>query len=61
MEKYIKILKTNKFNINFNKLIFTKEIDIMYFPSVMFDPCWILTDTKTKSKYSKLCNFDDFF
>jgi len=61
IKKYIKILKKNIFNINFNKLIFTKEIDIMCFPSAMFDPVWILTDTKIKSKYSKLSNFDDFF
>ena len=33
----------------------------MCFPSVMFDPVWMLLDTKTKSKYSKLTNFDDFF
>ena len=33
----------------------------MCFPCVMFDPAWILTDTKTKSKYSKLSNFDNFF
>jgi hypothetical protein len=61
IKKYINTLKIKNFNINFNKLIFSKEIDIMCFPCVMFDPAWILTDTKIKSKYSKLCNFDNFF
>ena len=27
----------------------------------MFDPVWILLDTKTKSKWTKLSDFDSFF
>jgi len=66
MEKYINTkspfnLNGQSFYLGYNQYIFTKEIDIMCFPSAMFDPVWILTDTKTKSKYSKLSNFDDFF
>ena len=66
MNKYITTispfnLNNQPFFLGYNIYIFTKDIDIMCFPSVMFDPAWILTDTKTKSKYSKLCNFDDFF
>ena len=61
MKKYINTLVKNKFSIMFNRLIFTEEINILSFPSVMFDPVWILTDTNETSKYSKLNNFDDFF
>jgi len=65
MEKYIKFLKkfeNYEYTVNIiNENIYTKDIDLMRFPSVMFDPVWILLDTKTKSKYSKLSNFDDFF
>ena len=66
MNKYINTvspfnLNNQSFFLGYNHYIFTKDIDIMCFPSVMFDPCWILTDTKTKSKYSKLNNFDNFF
>lgn len=66
MEKYINTkspfnLNGQSFFLGYNQYIFTKEIDIMCFPSAMFDPVWILTDTKKKSKYSKLSNFDDFF
>ena len=61
INKYIQTLKTKNFTISFNQTIFTSEINITCFPSVMFDPCWIIYDTKTKSKYSYLTNFDDFF
>ena len=61
IKKYLDVLKVRKYWINFNSLIFTKELDIMCFPSVMFDPVWILLDTKSKSKYSKLATFDGFF
>ena len=61
MKKYIKILKNKEFYLGFNQLIFTKDIDIMCFPCVMFDPVWILHDLKQKSKYSSLNNFDNFF
>ena len=66
MNKYITTispfnLNNQPFFLGYNIYIFTKDIDIMCFPSVMFDPAWILTDTKTKSKYSKLSNFDNFF
>ena len=52
--------KNFKYKVGLVQDVYT-QIDIMCFPSVMFDPCWILTDNKTKSKYSKLSNFDDFF
>lgn len=61
MQKYNSVLKKQKFYISFNRLIFTDELDIYCFPSVMFDPVWILFDNKLQSKYSKLNNFDDFF
>ncbi len=61
INKYNSVLKTKNFSINFNKLIFNNEINIICFPSVMFDPVWILFDMKKKSKYSSLTNFDDFF
>ena len=49
------------FSISYNHHIFTKDLDIYCFPSVFFDPVWILFDTKKKSKHTKLDNFDDFF
>ena len=55
-------LHNEKFFLGYNhKYIFTEEIKIMCFPCVMFDPVWILMDTKSKSKYSKLSHLDDFF
>jgi len=44
-----------------NKEIFISDLDIYCLPSVLFDPVWILNDTKKKSKYSKLNTFDNFF
>ena len=61
MNKYIKILMTDRFNIMFNSQIFTQEIKIVCLPSVLFDPVWILFDKKLTSKYSSLNNFDKFF
>jgi len=60
MKKYYKI-KNKPFVVWFNQYIFTNDINIVCFPSVMFDPVWILHDKKIKSKYSKLNNFDYFF
>ena len=37
------------------------DIKLTCFPSVMFDPVWILVDKKQISKHSKLNNFDNFF
>jgi hypothetical protein len=37
------------------------NLNIICFPSVMFDPVWNLVDLKKKSKFSSLNNFDDFF
>ena len=61
MNKYIEVLKTNRFTIKLNSKIFTSEIKIVCLPSVLFDPVWILFDKKITSKYSLLNNFDNFF
>ncbi len=58
MDKYYEeIPKT----IETNQLIFTDDLNIYCLPCVIFDPVWILFDTKSKSKFSELSNFDDFF
>ncbi len=44
-----------------NKVIFTNDLNIYCFPSVLFDPVWILNDKKLKSKYGNLNKFDNFF
>lgn len=55
-------LHNQKFFLGYNhRYIFTDEIDILCYPAVMFDPVWVLHDLKQVSKYSKLCNLDDFF
>lgn len=67
--KYVKFLapfqkpgKNFNYQVNdIHKNIYTEELDIMCFPSIMFDPVWMILDTKLKSKYSNLTNFDDFF
>ena len=66
MIKYNKFLENKTLNYNYvpwiiHDNIYTDDIDIMCFPCVMFDPVWILHDTKSKSKYSKLNNLDNFF
>jgi len=61
IDKYINIIPKKKFKVWYNQYIFTDEINIICFPSVMFDPVWILADLKKKSKFSSLNNFDDFF
>jgi len=61
INKYKLLLQKKKFTVWFNDYIFTKDINIMCFPSVLFDPVWILNDKKIKSKYSNLNNFNNFF
>ena len=61
IDKYLKIIPTKKFVVWYNQFIFTNEIKITCFPSVMFDPVWNLSYTKTKSKWTKLSDFDSFF
>lgn len=58
MSKYNEDIRKN---IATNKIIFTNDLNIYCLPSVLFDPVWILHDKKSKSKYSKLNNFDNFF
>ena len=60
INKYYK-LRNKPFVVWFNQFIFTNDVNIICFPSVMFDPVWILHDKKKKSKYSKLNNLDNFF
>lgn len=55
-------LEGRRFFLGYNyKYIFTEDIDLTCLPCVLFDPVWILFDRKTKSIYSALANFDDFF
>ena len=72
MNKYIDVIngkdinnsywKKTKFKYNVNLVTdIYNNLDLTCFPSVMFDPVWILFDNKQTSKYSKLNNFDDFF
>ena len=67
MQKYINTispfnLHNQRFFLGYNhKYIFTEDISILCLPCVMFDPVWVLLYTKTKSKYSNLDNFDNFF
>jgi len=61
IQKYSNVVKNKNFVIWYNSFIFTEELDIMCLPCVMFDPVWILLDTRQKSKYSKLSDFDSFF
>jgi hypothetical protein len=69
-KKYIKYVNDgNKFNITANSYIFNYNNDnnndndnkLIKLPCSIFDPVWILFDTKSNSKYSTLNNFDDFF
>ena len=66
IEKYNNFLKDKKKNFDYmvriiHKNIYTSELNIYCLPCVLFDPVWILHDTKGKSKYSNLNNFDNFF
>lgn len=67
MDKYLNTispfnLHNQSFFLGYNhRYIFTEDIDIMCFPCVMFDPVWVLMDTKTTSNYSKLNHLDGFF
>ena len=59
----LKEYNTNfKFNLGItNQQTYNNSLDILCLPCAMFDPVWILFDKKTKSRYSNLTNFDDFF
>ncbi len=61
--KYIKYIEIEKkqFGLDYNRVIFDYELNLLQLPSSIFDPVWILLDGKTKSNYSKLNNFDNFF
>lgn len=63
MNKYIDqvVNKSKPLSLDFNRVIFDKELGLLQLPCALFDPCWILLDTNTKSKYSKLLDFDGFF
>lgn len=61
MDKYILELKKRSFFLGFNIHIFNSSNNILCLPCVFFDPVWVLEDTKTTSKYSKLDRFDNFF
>tara|TARA_B100000902_G_C27199475_1_gene858278 strand:+ start:93 stop:977 length:885 start_codon:yes stop_codon:yes gene_type:complete len=69
INKYKKVLKNTIFTTKLNFKIFTDELPLYCFPCVMFDPVWIINDKYRRttgidivgSKYSNLCNFDDFF
>lgn len=66
-DKYLNlfsILTSKKFRFNdmtTPRVEVFNNLDITVLPCVMFDPVWILYDSKTKSKYSELTNFDNFF
>jgi hypothetical protein len=66
MNKYIiflsRYVEDFKFNVGMtHNNIFNDSLDLLCLPSTLFDPVWILFDTKSKSKYSNLTNFDAFF
>jgi len=61
IKKYIQICNQKEFVVWYNQFIFTDEINILCLPCVLFDPVWILYDTKTTSKYSQLNHLDNFF
>jgi hypothetical protein len=66
MNKYCNFLKNYdekfQFIVRFtHKEIYNDDLNIVCLPSIMFDPVWVLFDTKSSSKYSNLTNFDDFF
>ena len=66
MNRYIDFLSRYaedfKFNVGMtHNDIFNDSLDLLCLPSTLFDPVWVLFDTKSKSKYSSLTNFDDFF
>jgi hypothetical protein len=61
-QKYIKYVNNgNNFNISINSYIFDYNNKLIKLPCSIFDPVWILFDKKTRSKYSELTNFDNFF
>lgn len=61
-QKYIYYIDKQKksFCLDFNRVIFDNS-NLIQLPCSIFDPIWILIDTKSKSKYSELTNFDNFF
>lgn len=61
-QKYIYFIDKQKksFCLDFNRVIFDNS-NLLQLPCSIFDPIWILIDTKSKSKYSDLDNFDNFF
>tara|TARA_A100001015_G_scaffold6678_1_gene8347 strand:+ start:411 stop:1322 length:912 start_codon:yes stop_codon:yes gene_type:complete len=72
MGKYINLInKNDAYNKFWKRSQFRYSVDLVptiynnlemtCFPSVMFDPIWILFDDKKSSKFSNLTNFDDFF
>jgi hypothetical protein len=66
MNKYCNFLKNYDKNFNFivrftHKEIYNDDLNIVCLPSILFDPVWVLFDTKSVSKYSNITNFDDFF
>lgn len=63
MNKYIDQIenKLKPLSLDFNRVIFDKGCGLLQLPCALFDPCWILLDTNTKSKHSKLCDLDGFF
>jgi len=66
MHRYYQFLEPYNSGFNFNVSmththLYNESLDILCLPCAMFDPVWALFDSKTKSKYSKLNNFDDFF
>ena len=66
MNRYSNVLKEYDSNFQFNLGItnqrtYNNSLKILCLPCPMFDPVWILFDKKTKSKYSNLTNFDNFF
>ena len=66
MNRYIDFLSRYaedfKFNVGMtHNDIFNDSLDLLCLPSTLFDPVWVLFDTKSKSNYSNLTNFDDFF
>ena len=64
MQKYIQRIEYEKkeLYLGYNQIIYDKTLkDILCLPCSYFDPVWVLHDTKSKSKYCKLSNLDNFF
>lgn len=62
-KKYCYYIETEckPFGLDFNRVIFNEPDKLLHLPCALFDPVWILLDTNSTSKFSKLRNFDDFF